>query len=183
MIRTFIALELDEAIRLRLNELGRAIPAARPIPAEQIHLTLRFIGDVDGACLRDITEALTEIQAAPLCLTIKGVGHFPPRGMPRVVWAGVEPAGAITGLRNQINGLLQRLGIPREERSYHPHITIARLKSCPIGRIADFLSGNSLLQSPPLTLDSFALFTSTLTENGALHRKLAAYRLSEPPER
>ena len=105
------------------------------------------------------------------------LGHFPPRGAPRVIWAGVEPAAALHGVRSAINQVLAGLGIPAEERSYHPHITIARLKNSPIGRVADFLTSNSLLQSPPFTVSSFTLFTSTLTAKGAIHRSAATYPL------
>ena len=95
MIRTFIAVQLEDSIRTRLNELGRTIPGARPVPPEQIHLTLRFIGDIDGTLFDDVREGLTEVEAGTLTLSIRGVGHFPPRGAPRVVWAGVEPAAGI----------------------------------------------------------------------------------------
>jgi len=177
MIRTFIAVQLEDSIRTRLNELGRTIPGARPVPPEQIHLTLRFIGDIDGTLFDDVREGLTEVEAGTLTLTIRGVGHFPPRGAPRVVWAGVEPVAALHGVRSAINQVLAGLGIPAEERSYHPHITIARLKNSPISRVADFLTSNSLLQSPPFTVSSFTLFTSTLTAKGAIHRSAATYPL------
>jgi RNA 2',3'-cyclic 3'-phosphodiesterase len=180
MIRTFIALQLEASIRSRLSELARTIPGARPVPPEQIHLTLRFIGDIDGILFQDIKEGLSEIAAATLTLSIRGVGHFPPRGAPRVIWAGVEPAAALTGLRSGINRVLTEFGIPGEERRYHPHITFARLNNSPIGRIADFLAGNSLLHSPPCAIESFTLFSSTLSEKGAIHRIEADYPLLRP---
>ena len=177
MIRTFIAVQLEDSIRIRLNELGRTIPGARPVPPEQIHLTLRFIGDIDGTLFQDVRECLAGVEARALTLSIRGVGHFPPRGMPRVVWAGVEPAAALQTLRSSINQALAAVGIPVEERAYHPHITIARLKNSPIGRVADFLTSNSLLQSPPFTVNSFTLFTSSLTAKGAIHSSAAKYPL------
>ncbi|MBE0582835.1 MAG: RNA 2',3'-cyclic phosphodiesterase [Desulfofustis sp.] len=181
MIRTFIALQLEDSLRSRLSELGRSIPDARPVPPEQIHLTLRFLGDIDGTLFQDIKEGLTGVVAPPLTMSLCGVGHFPPRGAPRVIWAGVEPAAALTGLRSGINRVLTRIGIPAEERRYHPHVTFARLKGSPIGRIADFLAGNSLLLSPPCTIESFTLFSSTLTAKGAIHRIEADYPLRRPP--
>jgi len=181
MIRTFIALQLEESIRTRLNELGGTIPGARPVPPEQIHLTLRFIGDIDGALFHDVREKLAGVEAAAPTLSIRGVGHFPPRGAPRVIWAGVEPAAALLEVRSAVNRVLAGLGIAAEERNYHPHVTIARLKNSSIGRIADFLTSNSLLQSPPFTVGTFTLFTSTLSPKGAIHRSVAEYPLQPRP--
>lgn len=177
MIRTFIALQLDDSIRARLNELGRTIPGARPVPPEQIHLTLRFIGDIDNALFHDVRSALADVEAEAPTLSIRGVGHFPPRGAPRVIWTGVEPLAALLAVRSAINRVLAGIGIGAEERNYHPHVTIARLKNSSIGRVADFLTSNSLLQSPPFTVTSFTLFTSTLTAKGAIHRIAADYPL------
>jgi 2'-5' RNA ligase len=177
MIRTFIALQLDHSIRTRLNELGRTISGARPVPTEQIHLTLRFIGDIDGALFHDVRDGLAGVEAEALTLSIRGVGHFPPRGAPRVIWAGVEPTVELLAVRSAINRALAGVGIGAEERSYHPHVTIARLKNSSIGRIADFLTSNSLLQSPSFTITSFTLFTSALTAKGAIHSIAAEYPL------
>lgn len=180
MIRTFIALPLEAPIQTRLSELGRTVPGARCVPAKQIHLTIRFIGEVEGALFRAIKEALAQVRAAPIRLSIRGVGHFPPRGNPRVLWAGVEPAAAVIDLRQHINRVLTAIGIPPEERKYHPHVTIARLHDTPLRRVTDFLTGNSLLQSPPFTIDSFALFSSTLSAKGAVHRLEDQYPLFGP---
>lgn len=182
MIRSFIALPLEQSVRTRLSTLGRTIPGARVVPENQIHLTLRFLGDIESSRLGAIKEGLTQVNAAPVTVTISGVGHFPPRGMPRVIWAGVTPPAAINGLRTKINFVLKELGLPPEERNYHPHITIARLKNCPLGRIADFLTSNSLLQSPPLTIETFTLFSSTLSAKGALHHREADYPLLRPQQ-
>lgn len=180
MIRTFVALQLDESIRIRLSDLGRTLPGARCLPPEQIHLTVRFIGDIDRSLFQDLKEGLRQVETAPLDLSIRGIGHFPPRGTPRVIWAGVEPTAAVISLRNKVQGVLARLGIAAEERKYQPHITLARLNNSPLGRVADFLASNSLLQSPPFTITSFTLFSSTLTAKGAIHRIEADYPLQVP---
>jgi 2'-5' RNA ligase len=169
MIRLFIALCLDESTRQLLGGLGRNIPGARTVPAEQLHLTLRFIGDVDGAVFHDIKEQLCLLQSPPVTFCIKGVGHFPPRGNPRVLWAGIEPAGAVIMLRNRVNTVLSRCGIQKEQRKFHPHITLARLNRSPAGRVARFLSANSLLELPAATVDTVTLFSSKLTNKGAIH--------------
>lgn len=182
MIRLFVGLEVDHTIRQLLSRLGGSIPGARPVPEEQIHLTLRFIGEVDGSMYKDIRTALAGIESGPLKISIRGTGHFPPRGAPRVLWAGVEPRGDVLILRNKINHHLRLCGVEAERRKYHPHLTIARLKNSSARRVADFLAGNALLESPPFTINQVHLFSSLLTPNGAVHRIEASYPLESSAE-
>jgi len=177
MIRLFVALDLDTGSRSLLGGLAKSIPGARPVVEEQIHLTIRFIGEVDGGLYHDIRECLGTVQAAPIHLGVKGVGHFPPRGRPRVIWAGVEPAGDIIILRNKVNRALLECGVATETRKFHPHITLARLDNTPVGKIAHFLAGNSLLQSPPVLINTLTLYSSILTPRGALHKVEYEYLL------
>lgn len=177
MIRLFIALEIAPDIRKKLSTLGRTVPGSRPVPEDQIHLTLRFIGDVEANLFQDVKERLHELESSPLTLRIQGTGHFPPRGNPRVIWAGVKPAGDVFILRNRVNTVLSRCGIAPEQRKFHPHITIARLKNSPPKRVADFLAGNALLQSPDFTVDRVNLYSSKLTPEGAVHRIEGSYKL------
>lgn len=177
MIRLFVALQPDVPTCSLLSSLGKSIPGVRPVPEEQIHLTIRFIGAVDGAQYHDIKESLFLVKAAPINLFIKGVGHFPPRGRPRVIWAGAEPAGDVIILRNKVNRALIACGIAPETRKFHPHITLARCNDTPAGKIAHFLAANSLLQSPPAVIDKITLFSSNLTPRGALHTCEGEYPL------
>ena len=169
MTRIFIALRLDDITRALISGLGGQVPGARPVTAEQLHLTLRFIGDVDGTTFEDIREQLRELSALPISFSISGVGHFPPRGQPRVLWAGVEPSGELIILRNKVNRILKLCGISPEQRKFHPHITLARLKNSSPHRVARFLSQNSLLRTPPLTVRQLTLFSSILAPKGAVH--------------
>ena len=177
MKRLFIALEIDETIRRLLCGLGSDIPGARPVPEEQLHLTLRFIGEVDGAVFRDIRTTLHEIDGPAVTMAIKGVGFFPPRGLPRVLWAGIEAPPELMRLRNRVNRTLQGCGIEPEQRKFHPHITLARLNNSPPGRVARFLAGNNLMQTPPFSAEQLILFSSTLTRKGAVHAIEAIYPL------
>ncbi len=177
MIRLFVAIQPDVTTCSLLSSLGKSIPGARPVPEEQIHLTIRFIGEVDGAQYHDIKESLFLVKAAPISLFLKGVGHFPPRGRARVIWAGAEPAGDIIILRNKVNRALMECGVTPETRKFHPHITLARFNDIPAGKIAHFLAGNSLLQSPPVIIDKITLYSSHLTPRGALHTRECEYPL------
>jgi RNA 2',3'-cyclic 3'-phosphodiesterase len=169
MIRLFIAIDIPSSLRLLLHAMGQGIPGARPVSEEQIHLTVRFIGDVEGGMAKDIKEALTEIRSSPFSLSIQGVGHFPPRGAPRVLWAGLSRSNELILLRNRIERQLVACGLPPEQRKFAPHITIARLKDSPLRRVGEFLAGNSLFQSDDFFVESFALYSSRLIKSGAVH--------------
>lgn len=177
MIRLFVALPLEQRFRTTLANLGQTIHGARAVPTNQLHLTLRFIGEVNGAQFKDIRDGLNEVQHQPLTISISGVGHFPPRGNPRVVWAGIEPPDEVTHLRNKINKVLKHCGVEPETRKYHPHITLARLKNSSPERVAGFLAVNSLLQSPPFTIEKFCLCSSHLNHDGAKHTLEQEYQL------
>ena len=179
MIRLFVALPAPQEISRKLSDLGKTIVGGRAVPADQVHLTLRFIGEVEPSMFHDIRDRLHELQSTPLKLTVEGTGHFPPRGNPRVIWAGVRPAGDVMILRNRVNNILSRCGIDPERRKFHPHFTLARLKDSSQGRIADFLAGNALLKSPPFTVDRIHLYSSWLNPDGAIHRIEGTYPLTD----
>ncbi len=178
MIRLFVGIALPATVRRLLSNLGATVPGARPVPEEQIHLTLRFIGEIEAGLFLDIKERLEELDSNPLTTGIRGVGHFPPRGKPRVIWAGLESAGDIIILRNRINYLLKLAGIEPERRKFHPHVTLARLKDSAPERVAAFLQTNALLNSPPFVVDQVHLYSSRLHPDGAVHTVEAAYPLS-----
>lgn len=182
MIRLFIAVSPPPDLRREIAELARAVPGGRPLPPEQIHCTLKFIGDTEGGTLLDIKEALTGISRPAFSLGLRGVGVFPPRGLPRVVWAGIEPGEEIGQLRRDIERMLFAAGVPKEKQNFIPHLTLARLKSPNLGRLQEFLAGNSLLRSPLFTIGEFTLYSSQLTPKGAIHTALAVYPLERPPE-
>jgi len=177
MIRLFTALRLNPLSRQFLYGLGSHMPGARAVPEEQLHLTLRFIGEVDGTTYLDLKDMLATVQARPVSISIKGVGHFPPRGKPKVLWAGIEPTTELLILRNKVNSALYRVGIELEKRKFHPHITLARLNNSPLNRVAQFLTENSLLQIPPFTVDTLMLYSSKLTHKGPIHIIEAKYQL------
>ena len=169
MKRIFLALRLNDTSRIMISGLARQVPGARLVPSEQMHLTIRFIGEVEGALFRDVLERLQELSAAPVSLQIEGVGHFPPRGKPRVLWAGVTSSTELLLLRNKVNSILRQCGIEPETRKYHPHVTLARLKNSSSHRVAQFLSQHSLLKTPSFMANTLTLYSSVLTSKGAVH--------------
>ncbi|MCL2459214.1 MAG: RNA 2',3'-cyclic phosphodiesterase [Desulfobulbus sp.] len=175
--RLFIAIDPPEEVREQLALLCCGLPAARWLPPYQLHITLCFIGEVDGATFLDIREALGGIIAVPFDLCVRGVGFFPPRGQPRVVWAGIERCEALMALQRKIVTLLFRMGIELENRKYTPHLTLARLQHTPAAKIGKYLVENALFAGGSFTVDRFVLYSSQLGRNGASHCAEQTYPL------
>jgi 2'-5' RNA ligase len=178
MPRLFIAVDLPETIKNNLSLMAFGIPGARWVAPEQLHLTVRFIGEVDGGLFHDIQEILDEIHFASFSLQLKGVGYFPPRGAPRVLWIGLDKSEPLQLLRKKIDTALLRARIEPEGRKYSPHITLARLKNSPANKIANFLSGNSLFRQEPFQVEDFKLYSSVLSPKGAYHKVERIYPLT-----
>ncbi len=167
--RLFVAIDPPEDIRVQLAGLCCGLPEARWTPSEQLHLTLCFIGEMEGATFLDIREALSAISFAPFSLRLQGVGFFPPRGQPRVVWAGVEKSEPLLGLQRKITTRLFQLGLELENRKFSPHITLARLQQTAPAKVGKYLEINGLFAGGPFTVDRFSLYSSILGRKGASH--------------
>jgi 2'-5' RNA ligase len=177
MIRLFVALALPETVAQSLLALQSGVPGARWSTREQLHLTLRFIGDVDERDASSIDETLTSISAPQFTLELKGVGSFGGKN-PRALWAGVVANEALLHVQRKIESAIQRLGFPAEERKYTPHVTLARLRATPAGRVMDYLSDHALYVSGPFQVQEFALFSSRLTPHGSIYVAEREYALA-----
>jgi 2'-5' RNA ligase len=176
MTRLFAALSLPHALRTHLSLLRSGIPGARWVPAEELHLTLRFIGEVDSHIENDVQSALQMIRAKAVGVSVEGVGQFGDK-KPHALWAGVKPAEPLLRLAAKIEQALQRTGLPPETRRYTPHITLARLKEAAPARVADFLAENNLFRAEPFTATEFVLYSSHLGRQGAHYRTEAVFPL------
>lgn len=179
MIRLFVAYDLPDDVRMLICGMGATIPGARAVPTDQLHLTLKFIGDVEESMLPDLREALSEVVSPPLLIKLQGVGHFPPRGNPKVLWCGISPTLETIQLRNSIEKALDAIGIPRERRKFSPHVTLARLRNSPLKRVTQFLAGNSMFETPTFRVDNFRLYSSVLSTRGAVHTVQAEFPMTE----
>ena len=168
MIRLFVALPLPDAVAESLLALQSGVPGARWSSREQLHLTLRFIGEVDGRDANAIDETLASIAAPRFTLELKGVGAFGGKN-PRALWAGVAPSQALIRLHRKAESAIQRLGFPAEERKYTAHVTLARLRATPAGRVMDYLSEHALYASGPFDADQFILYSSRITSSGSIY--------------
>lgn len=170
MPRLFIALDLPQVVGDHLALVQGGVPGARWEAREKLHLTLRFLGELDGGTARAVAEALGDVQQPRFELAVRGVGHFPPRGEPRSLWAGVDDPAPLHALHDRIERVLARLGLPRDERKFAPHVTLARLREAPRGRVMAFLEHNALLETARFAVVDFVLMSSVRTASSSSYR-------------
>ncbi len=176
--RLFVALELPEVLKQAVGELQAGLRDARWLDADALHLTLAFVGEVDPSAQRRIEEALAWVEAPPLAVELHGIGHFPPRGPPRVLWTEASPAAALGALAASVRRALARAGFPPEQRKFAPHVTIARLRRPPPPpALQEYLGAYSLFRSPPAPIASFRLLSSVLRPSGARYTSEADFPL------
>lgn len=177
MHRLFVALRPPVAIRAALLDLMEGVPGARWQDDDQLHLTLRFVGEVDGRTADDVAAALGSIHAPPLDLRLSGCGSFDSRGKLNALWAGVAPRESLAALHRKLDHALIRAGLPPEGRAYQPHITLARLPGS-AGPVDGFLARHAGLSSPPFRIEHMTLYESTLGSSGAIYEPVERYPLS-----
>ena len=127
-MRLFLALSLPEPLRERLAALCTGLPGARWVAPENLHLTLRFIGEVDGSQARDLDAALAQVRAARLAVTLAGVDRFGSGRKLRALWVGVEPNPELDRLYRKLDHAVRDAGLAPEGRKFKPHVTLARFK-------------------------------------------------------
>lgn len=176
MHRLFVAFPLPPAISQQLLALAGGIPGARWQRDDQLHLTLRFLGEIDRRAAEDAALALAAIHAPPIEIALSSVGQFDSRGRPNAVWAGVTPHAALVALHKKVDQALVRAGQPPESRAYLPHITLARMHARP-GDLDKFLAEHAGLASPRFTLSHFHLYESHLGRDGASYQPVERYAL------
>lgn len=176
MIRLFTAIEIPETVRTRLSFLQGGVPGARWSPAENLHLTLRFIGEVDEAQASDIDDMLAAIKAPAFQLTLRGAGEFGGRD-PHALWIGVAPSEPLMRLAAKIESALQRMGLAPETRKYSPHVTLARLRDAPLAKVREFLNAQATFDSGPFPVRRFGLYSSHPSSSGSLYAQERTYAL------
>ena len=177
MHRLFVALRLPREINARLVGLMGGIRGARWQTEDQLHLTIRFIGEVDRHRARDIHAALGGVHHPPFTLSLSGVGAFERRGAPTALWAGVEPHEPLEALHNKVDQALARVGIEPDRRAYRPHITLARLKPR-AGPVQSLIEEAGGLGSEPFPVRHFCLYESRLAPDGPTYAILERYSLA-----
>ncbi len=179
-MRVFVALPLPDAARQRLSMLRGGLPGIRWVPPENMHATLRFIGEADGGVVEDIDVALAGIRAPGFTVEIAGAGHFGNGERVRVIWAGVGRAPGLIHLHGKIERALARIGVAPETRKYTPHVTIGRGKGKSVPRLRDFIEAHALFRAPAFEAERFALYSSFGTRSGPVYREERSYALLPP---
>ncbi|MGH6736449.1 MAG: RNA 2',3'-cyclic phosphodiesterase [Methyloceanibacter sp.] len=178
MPRLFSAIEIPRGIAERLTVLRAGLTGARWIDPENYHLTLRFIGDVDGATARDFTLALSQIEVPPFELRLNGLGSFGGR-KPRAIFAGIVPSMALDTLQRANERAAREAGLPPEGRNFKPHVTLARLRGARPDAVAAYLERQGGVDAEPFTVSRFVLYSSRNSVGGGPYVVEAAYDLED----
>ena len=177
MPRLFTGLEIPAEIGHTLSGLRGGLPGARWIDPENYHVTLRFIGDIDGVSANEIASMLFRINRKPFEVKVQGLSSFGGK-KPRAVVASVEPSRPLIELQAELERLMQRLGLNPEGRKFTPHVTLARLHDASSQDVADYLSVRGYFPSKVFTADRFVLFSSRASTGGGPYVVEDSYALS-----
>jgi 2'-5' RNA ligase len=180
-MRTFIAIELEPAIKAALSGLLTRLKKAAPsgaswVRAEGMHLTLKFLGEIDADRAGKVMTVLdaAAVGTRPFPLRIRGTGCFPNSRFPRVLWIGIAPSNELDALAARLESGLAAIGFERESRPFHPHLTLGRVRSGPTavrGAVTELaLQANT--EFGAMTAAGITLFESFLRPSGAEHRVL-----------
>jgi RNA 2',3'-cyclic 3'-phosphodiesterase len=189
MMRLFTAIALPDSARSELAAIQPSHPDIRLTPESQIHLTLRYIGETDKVRTRRILHALTHVTFRPFDIELMGTGSFPNPSEPAVLWAGVRYHPVLRELYDSMQEELYRAGMPPPNRTFHPHVTLGRIRrekkerstpdSPPIASVLDhFFNGDPSRFHITFRMDRFRLYQSRLHSGGAIHHCLQEYRAS-----
>jgi 2'-5' RNA ligase len=183
--RTFIAIEMPPAVhdflarcQGRLRQAGGGVRWVRP---DLIHLTLVFLGDVPLDLKGDLRLAVEDAAAGcgPLDLVPAGAGRFPPRGMPRVVWIGVEePTGRLLQLQQDLARATEAFAEKQEDRGYHPHLTLGRTRGGNLRPLDNAVRAMAAERGPAMRADEVVIFRSDLAPEGPTYTPLARVPLA-----
>ena len=176
-LRLFLAVPIPEDIADRLLVLESDVPGASWRTAEQYHLTLRFIGEVDEPTARDIDTELGRVVAAPFDIALAGAGSFGGRE-PTALWAGVDAPPALFQLAQSCETAIRNAGLPPESRKYRPHVTLAYLHGTLDVEVARFLADAAEFRTAPFRVDHFCMYSSRATRSGSRYIEEAVYPLT-----
>lgn len=176
MPRLFTGFEIPPGLAFELSMMRGGLSGARWIDAENYHVTLRFIGDVDHALARDISSSLENVRKTACEIRIDGLGSFG-GDKPRAIVARVQPTPALLDFQADQERLMRRLGLPPEARKFTPHVTLARLRSTGSIEVADYLGMRGLFVTRSFIPKRFVLYSARESVGGGPYVVEAAYPL------
>ena len=175
MLRLFVALSLPDLVKARIAPMKFGLPGARWIDQDNLHLTIRFIGEVEDTYAEDIHYSLSTLRFESFPIRLKGIDTFRSRNMVRSVWAGIEPSPRLKALQKKIETNLVSIGVTPETRKFTPHVTLARLKKAPFSKILPYLEANAGFETQPFQVFQVLLFRSHRGSRRSDYEALAAY--------
>lgn len=177
MPRLFTGLEIPAEIGLQLATYRGGLPGARWIDPENYHITLRFIGDIEGGTAHDVYSVLGDGRArGPVTVTLEGLDSFG-GGKPRAVFARAAPTNHLADLQAEQERLIRRVGLPPERRKFVPHVTLARLRDASPIDVAGYIATRGHFPKLSFTARRFVLFSSRDSVGGGPYVVEAAYPL------
>jgi 2'-5' RNA ligase len=184
-MRLFVALALPEDIRWQLRLLCGGLPTRngngnRWVPPENFHITLRFLGEVDGRDAHYVDAALAGIRAPRFSLRLKGVDAFTSGQRVKAVYAGVEKSPALQHLHDKVESAVVRAGLAPEGSKYTPHVTLTRPKDPPMAKLQQYLVEHSLFKTEPFEVTHFTLFSSEMGGEHSVYTAQRSYALTAP---
>lgn len=177
-MRAFLAIPIPEDVAGDLMRLQSTIPFGRPVPEENLHLTLAFVEEAPEAALEDLHELMRGLHAGPVDIRFTGLDSFT-EGARGLIFAAVERSEALQALHDRIAGLCRAAGLDLPRRRFRPHVTLTRANRRPDGVARDRLAASlgPLPGLPGFTARAVTLYQSSLTPRGAVHDPLAVYPL------
>jgi len=185
-IRTFVAVEIDAAVRAAADELIRQLAESgadvKWVEPENLHVTVKFLGEVDSRQLHQICRAVEAAVASqpPFDLEVRRAGAFPNARRPRTLWLGAGRGGEeLAAVAREVDKQLQRLGYPRESRRFHAHLTLGRVRQggAASGRLAELLAEQAEFQAGTSRVAEAVVFSSQLSRGGPVYEPLGRARL------
>lgn len=174
--RLFVAIRPPEEVIETLLDTMEGVQAARWQDDDQLHVTLRFVGEVDGRRAEDLVSELGRVTAPRFPLEIAGVGHFERKGVARAIWARVMPSPALELLQRRVERACRAAGCAPETRKFLPHVTLARLNRS-AGPIGGWLADQARLHAGPWEVDGFMLYESHVSDAGAEYEPVETFSL------
>ena len=175
-MRLFVAVELPAPVRERLAALAGGLHGAKWVGAEQMHLTLTFLGELDRIHAEDVAEQLGEIHAKGFEVELAGIGNFASARAIRSVWVGVTASDALAALQAKVEHAARRAGVEPEHRKFVPHVSLARFRNG-TPDLGKFLEIHEPLRLAPFAVSEFVLFSSRLGSDHAVYTAEVRYSL------
>jgi 2'-5' RNA ligase len=177
MIRLFAAIAIPDEVARVLAPLAEGVPGARWSAPENLHITLRFAGEVSETVAEDLDAALGAVSVPPFQTSLAGVGSFGDKDGVRAIWAGVEASEPLSLLRRRCESAARRAGLKADTRAWTPHVTLAYLSGADVMSVAAWSRRHNPLKVPPFRVNRFGLYSSWRTRSGSLYRLERAYPL------